>query len=107
MILATPTICPVQTFSKYPISCLPLCRSRAEGVKDIANKTQQALDVSEKAIEKARTALKEARNNLNSTRNATAEVQHSLNLSVLAHLCFFYNNGFTYSPHFQRCFTGK
>lgn len=57
-------------------------------MKDIANKTQQALDVSEKAIEKARTALKEAQNNLNSTRNATAEVQHSLNLSVFARLCF-------------------
>lgn len=46
-------------------------------MKDTANNTKQALDVSQKAIEKARAALKEAHNNLNSTRNATAEVQHA------------------------------
>ena len=44
-------------------------------MKDSANNTKQALDVSEKAIKKAKTALKDAHNNLNSTRNATAEVQ--------------------------------
>lgn len=62
--------------------CLDLCRTRAEGVKDAANDTQQALDVSERAIEKARTALEEAKNNLNSTRTATSEVwQQSETLS--------------------------
>lgn len=43
-------------------------------MKDAANNTKQALDVSEKAIQKARAALKEANDNLNSTRNATAQV---------------------------------
>lgn len=45
-------------------------------MKNTANDTRQALDLSEEAIDKARMALEEAHNNLNSTRNATAEVQH-------------------------------
>lgn len=51
-----------------------LCRIRAEGVKDQANSTKQALDLSEKAIKKAAEALKEAQANLDGTRNATAQV---------------------------------
>lgn len=51
-----------------------LCRDRAEGVKDQANSTRQALDVSEKAIKKAADALNEAQANLNVTMNATAQV---------------------------------
>lgn len=56
--------------------CFTLCRSRAEGVKDAANNTKQALVVSEKAIEKASAALKDALINLNTTRNATTEVHY-------------------------------
>lgn len=52
----------------------PYCRDRAEGVKDQANSTRQALDVSEKAIKKAVEALNEAQANLNRTRNATTQV---------------------------------
>lgn len=43
-------------------------------MKDQANSTRQALDVSEKAIKKAAEALNEAQVNLNGTRNATAQV---------------------------------
>lgn len=46
-------------------------------MKDKADNTKQALNVSEMAIEKAQTALDEAQKNLNSTRNATAEVLHA------------------------------
>lgn len=60
-------------------------------MKDAANNTKQALDVSEKAIEKANAALKEAHSNLNSTRNATAEVQDACKLAVcwcvITYLC--------------------
>lgn len=55
-------------------------------MKDIANNTKQALDVSKKAIKKARTALNEAHNNLNSTKNATAEVQRTVELAVCLHV---------------------
>lgn len=43
-------------------------------MKDQANSTRQALDVSEKAIKKAAEALSEAQANLNDTRKATAQV---------------------------------
>lgn len=51
-------------------------------MKDIANSTKKALDVSEEAINKARTALNEAHNNLNSTRNATAKVLPAAKLAM-------------------------
>lgn len=53
---------------------LRLCRLRAEGVKDRANGTRQALDESERAIEKAAQALNVAQANLNGTRDAAAKV---------------------------------
>lgn len=59
-----------------------LCRSAAEAVKDTANKTRVALELSEEAIEKAETALKDALNNLNSTQTAAMEVQHATLMSV-------------------------
>lgn len=45
-------------------------RARAEGVKDIANNTKQALNASEDAAKKARKALHDIRINLNTTRIA-------------------------------------
>lgn len=63
------------------------CRSRAEEVKNKANDTRQALDLSEEAIDKAQTALAEAHSNLNSTRNATAEVQHGNGLRLCNMMC--------------------
>lgn len=61
---------------------LALCRSKAEGVKDLANNTKHALDMTEKAVKKARKALNEAHNNLNSTRNATSEVLQVVKMAV-------------------------
>lgn len=70
-----------------------LCRARAEGVKDQANSTRQALDVSEKAIMKAAEALIEAQANLNGTRNATAQVDlaHLATSEELSAVCMFPN----------------
>lgn len=53
-------------------------KSRAEGVKEAANQTRLALDISEKAIQEASSALRGAEENLNSTRSATSEVEQRL-----------------------------
>lgn len=45
-------------------------RARAEAVKDIANNTKQALNMSEDAARKARKALHDIHINLNTTRIA-------------------------------------
>lgn len=56
-------------------------------MKNTANDTNHALDLSKEAIEKARAALNEARSNLNSTQNATAEVElRNGRQSTLPHL---------------------
>lgn len=79
------TQCAGQTVKN--VSNCALCRSRAEEVKNTANDTRSALDLSEEAIDKAKMALDEAHNNLNSTRNATAEVQHGNRVCLCEMIC--------------------